>query len=146
MEEEFPDYQKLLDVMAADPSPIALTCLPSLAAAPSASGQKRSRVIPTEGEGVVEDTCAYGNGDLQAANASGAADPALLPTHGPTRQGDDDIPPEMARANAVTAFVASPLLLESNQLRLDHITSLQALAVDGHVHKAAIKLLAPAYS
>ncbi len=51
----------------------------------------------------------------------------------------------MARANAVRVFVASPLLSEPNHLRLDHITTLMALAVGGLVHKAAIKLLAPAY-
>ena len=52
----------------------------------------------------------------------------------------------MARANAVTAFVASPLLPEPTKLGLNHITTLWALAVDGPVHKAVIKLLAPAYS
>ena len=41
-EEEFPDYQKHLDDMAAPAS--------------SVSGQKRSRVNPTEGEGKIEDT------------------------------------------------------------------------------------------
>jgi hypothetical protein len=51
----------------------------------------------------------------------------------------------MARANAVTPLMASPFLLEPNQLRVDHITALLALAVGGPVHKAAIKLLAPAY-
>ena len=52
----------------------------------------------------------------------------------------------MVHANAVTAFVASPLLFEPTQLRLNHITALLALAVDGPVHKVAIKLLAQAYS
>jgi len=131
--------------MATDPNPITLTCLPSLAAAPSSSGQKRSRGIPTEGEGKIEDTGASGNGGLQEANASGAADPTLLPTQGPIEQGDDDISPDMAHANTVTAFVASPLLHEPNQLRVDHITTLLVLAVDGPVHKAVVKLLAPAY-
>jgi hypothetical protein len=61
-------------------------------------------------------------------------------------QGDGEIPPNRARANAVTPFVASPLLPEPNQLRVGHISTLLALVVDGSVHNAAIKLLAPAYS
>jgi hypothetical protein len=51
----------------------------------------------------------------------------------------------MDRANVVTAFMVSPLLPEPNHLRVDYITTLLALAVDGPVHKAAIKLLALAY-
>jgi len=42
--------------------------------------------------------------------------------------------------------VASPLLPEPNLLRVDHISATLALAVDGPIHKAAIKLLALAYS
>jgi hypothetical protein len=42
--------------------------------------------------------------------------------------------------------VASPLLPEPNQLKIYHIATLMALAVEGPVQKAAIKLLAPAYS
>ena len=52
----------------------------------------------------------------------------------------------LARANAITAFGAFPLLPEPNHLKPDHITDLFALAVDGPLHKAAIKLFAPAYS
>jgi hypothetical protein len=88
--------------MAADPNPVTLTCLPSLAATPSVSGQKPSRAIPTEGKGEIEDGGALGSGGLQEANISGIADPTLLPTHGLITQGDDDIPPDMARADAVT--------------------------------------------
>jgi len=42
--------------------------------------------------------------------------------------------------------VASPLLPERIQLWDNHISALLALAVDGQIHKAAIKLLAPTYS
>ena len=80
LEEEFPDYQKLLDDMAVDPTAVTLTCLPSLAAVPSVSRQKRYRTIPTEGAGEIEDTGACGIGDLKTANASDAPDPTLLPT------------------------------------------------------------------
>jgi hypothetical protein len=62
--EEFPDYQKFLDDVAAYPTPVILTCLPSLAATPAASGQNRSRVILTEGEGKIKDICTSGSGDL----------------------------------------------------------------------------------
>jgi hypothetical protein len=145
-DEKFPDYQKLLDDMAADPTLITLAGLPSLAAAPSTSSQKRSRAIPTNGEGEIEDTRASDSGSHQAATTSGPADPALLPTQGLTDHGDNDIPPDMARANAVTAFVTSHLLPEPNHLRLNHITAVLTLAMDGPVHKTAIKLLTPAYS
>ena len=131
MEEEFSDYQKLLDGMASDPTHVTLTCLPSFATAPSVSSQKRSRVNQTEGEEKIEDKGAFGSGGHQEANASSAADPALLPLHGLTGQRDDEIPPDVARANAVTAFLASPLLPEPNHLRVDHLTTLLALAVDG---------------
>ncbi len=56
MDEEFPDYQKLCDHMATDPTPVTLHDLPSLAATPTDSGLKRSRTLPTEGEGEFEDT------------------------------------------------------------------------------------------
>jgi hypothetical protein len=85
LEEEFLDYRKLLDDMAAYPTLVTLICLPSLAAAPSASGQKRSRGIPTESEGEIEDTGTSVSGGLQEANASGAADPSLLATQGPQK-------------------------------------------------------------
>ena len=42
--------------------------------------------------------------------------------------------------------MGSPSLPEPNLLRVDHIATLLALAVDGPVQKAAFKLLAPAYS
>jgi hypothetical protein len=73
IDEEFPDYQKLLDNMATDPTPV------TLAAAPSASGQKRSRANPAEGEGDNEDIGVYGIGNHQTTDATGTADPALLP-------------------------------------------------------------------
>ena len=71
----------------------------------------------------------------------------ILPSpQGPTGPEEGDIPPDLARANVVTAFVGSPLLHEPNQLKVDHNVNLLALAVNGPVQKAAIKLLAPSYS
>ena len=56
LDEEFSDYQKLLDDMATDPTPVTLPELPSLAATPTASGLKRAWTLPTEGEGEFENT------------------------------------------------------------------------------------------
>jgi hypothetical protein len=53
---------------------------------------------------------------------------------------------ELIRADAVSVFLAFPLLSEPNQLRVDHITALLALAVDGNTQKATIKFLAPEHS
>jgi len=83
-DEEFPDYNKLLEDMATDPTLVTLPDLPSLAATPFASRQKRSRALPTEGEGEFKDTCASGSGSHHPANASGSADPLLPPPQGPT--------------------------------------------------------------
>jgi hypothetical protein len=52
----------------------------------------------------------------------------------------------MIRANVVTAFISSPLLPELAQLRVDHIYTLMALAMEGYVQNAAFKLLAPVSS
>jgi len=52
----------------------------------------------------------------------------------------------MERANAVTAFIGSPLLPNPAQLRVDNIATLLALAVEGPAQKAAFKLFSLAYS
>jgi hypothetical protein len=131
--------------MAANSTPISLACLPPLATTPSYSGQKRSRANPADGEGDIKDTGAPDSGGRHIWNAVATAEPALLPSQGPTGQGEGEISPELARADAVTAFMASSLLPEPNHLKVDHISALMSLALDGHVHKAAVKLLAPAY-
>jgi hypothetical protein len=84
MDEELPDYHKLLEDMATYPTPVTLAGLPSLTTAPSTSCQKHSRGIPTAGEGEIEDTGASSSGSHHAANASGAPDPTLPPSHKPT--------------------------------------------------------------
>jgi len=112
-----------------------------LAATPSASRRKRSRALPTKGEGKFEDARTLGSGTQPVANAAGPADPP----QGPTGQEDDEVTPELDRANVITAFVGSPLLLEPNQLKADNIATFLALAVDGPVQKATFKLLAPTY-
>ncbi len=70
----------------------------------------------------------------------------MQPPKGPTGQEEREISPNLARASAVTAFVASPLLHEPDKLKVDHISAFLALVVDGPIHKEAMKLLAPEYS
>jgi len=146
MDEEFSNYQKPLDAMATVPTPVTMPDLPSLATTPFDSGLKRSRALPTEGEGEFEDTRASGSGTHHEANASGPADPTLPPPQGPTGQEHDVVPPEVYRTNVVAAFMGSPFLPKPNQLRADHIANLLAHGVDGPVQKVAFKLLATAYS
>jgi len=146
MDEELPDYQKLLDDMATGPTPVTMPDLPSLAATSTASWLKRARTLSTEGEGEFEDTGASGSGTHSAANSSGSTDPILPPPQGPTGQEDDEVPPELDRANVVTAFLGSSLLPEPSHLKMNNIATSPALAVDGPVQKAACKLLAPTYS
>ena len=93
LDEEFPDYQKLLDDTATDPTLVTLPDLPALAATPFASCLKRSRALPTEDEGEFEDTRASGSGIHHPANASRPADPSLPPPHGPTGQADGSSKP-----------------------------------------------------
>jgi hypothetical protein len=103
-----------------------------LAAAPFPSRQKRFRAIPANGERDTEETGAFGSGGHPAVDASGSgAVEALHPSNGSTGKEELDISPELARANAVTALVASPLLSEPDRLKVDHISALLALAVDG---------------
>jgi hypothetical protein len=131
IDEEFPDYQKLLDDMATDPTPVTLPELPSLAANPTVSGLKRSRTLPTEGGEEFEDTGSSGSGTHPEAKALGSADPLRPPSHGLAGQEDAEIYPELDRASVVTVFIGSPLLPELSKLGMDNIATLLALAVDG---------------
>ncbi len=106
MDEEYPNYQKLLDGISTDPTPVTLPELPSLATIPTASGLKRSRTLPMKGAGELEDTGACGSGTHPEANVSGSADPTLPPPQGSAGQADAEAPPELDRTDVVTAFVA----------------------------------------
>ncbi len=77
------------------------------------------------------DTRASGSGTRPTAEASGSTDPILPPPQGSKGQEADVVPPELDRATVVTFFIGSPLLLEPNQLRVDDIATLLALAVEG---------------
>ena len=78
MDEEFPDYHKLLDDMATEATLVTLRYLLALAATLSASCLKHSRALPTEGEGEFEKTGASGSGIHRTANTLGPAYPSLL--------------------------------------------------------------------
>jgi hypothetical protein len=119
--------------MATDPTLVTLLDLTSLTFTTTDLGLKRSRTLRSKGEGEFEDTRAFGSGSHPAANASGSADPILPPPQGPTGQEDDELPPDLERVDVVTAFMGSPLLPELNQLRVNNIATLLALAVDGPV-------------
>ncbi len=66
LDEEFQDYQTLLDGMEVDPTPITLPCLPLLGHIPSAFGQnKRVKTSPEPtGEKETWDTPASGSGTI----------------------------------------------------------------------------------
>jgi hypothetical protein len=132
--------------MAVGPTPVILPCLLSLAAAPSFWGQKRTRANTADGEADNKDTIASGNGVPPTSNASGPVEDNLRPLYGSTGQEEPDLPTYLTRDEAITTFMGSPILSEPDQLRVDHISALLALAVDGPIQKTAIQFLAPEYS
>ena len=77
LEEEFPEYQTLLDNMQVELSPITLPNIPVLGPSPFASYKNtHSRVnLEGEGEGEVEDTSAYGNGTIPSTRTTGYVQP-----------------------------------------------------------------------
>jgi hypothetical protein len=58
---------------------------------------------------------------------------------------EEEVP--LTRSEAVTSFIASPILPEPNQLRIDQISTFVAFAAayNGEVQKKAIKLLSMEY-
>ena len=76
-------------------------------------------------------------------NAVGSVDPTLPPPRGLGEPDDAEITPEMVRANAVTAFIGSPLFPEPDQLRDDNITTLLSLSVEGPAQKSGLSTLRP---
>jgi len=71
LDEEFHDYQTLLDGMEVDPTPITLPCLPLLGPTPSAYGQnKRVKISPEHtGEDETRDTTASGSSTIPSGAA-----------------------------------------------------------------------------
>ncbi len=140
--------------MVAYPTPVTLAYLLSLAVVHSSLRQKRYRATTSDGEGDIEDTGASDSGGLQTKDASDTAGPTMLPPHDPRDREKVKLPRNWLekRGYGIWGLICtlnpkpSPPLPEPNQLEVDHISALLALAVDGHVHKAAIKLIAPAYS
>jgi len=83
MDEEFKDYQNLLDGMEVDPTPTILPCLPLLGPTHVVSGQnKRAGTFDNNGEEETWDTVASGSGTHPAGTTGGVdqlpAQPATL--------------------------------------------------------------------
>ncbi len=79
-------------------------------------------------------------------SAVGSVDLILPPPQGLGGPDAAEITPEIIRANAVTAFIGSPLIPEPDQLKVDNIATMLSLSVEGPAKKAAFRLFAPAYS
>jgi non-ribosomal peptide synthetase component F len=148
IDEDFPEFQTLLDSMEVEATPITMPSLPSLGPSPSLPEQnERSRVnLHDTREGDAEDTCASSTGTHHATRNAGFADMSMHVQPYPTRQGSPAETAELILAYAITAFLVSPLLPDLDKLLVDHISALMAVAVDGNTHKAAMWLLALEHS
>jgi hypothetical protein len=142
LEEEFPEYQKLLDNMEVEPTPITLLRLPYFGPAPFDSGQNK-RAGHNERE--MQDTGASGSGKDPTDVTTGIADESLPPHTAPTRLGTPILAEDISRDDAITTFSGSPLFPEPSQLKVDHISTVLAMAVEGGTQKAAMKLTAPSH-
>ncbi len=148
MDEEFPEFQTLLDAMADEVPPITLPCLPPLpplgpGTHPASSGQKRRAGGEQAG---LPDTGATGSGAHSAKHPVLITGASTSQVEAPEMENDDDAEPP-TRDEAITAFVASPLLPEPENLVIGHISALMALmSVDnGPTRKQAAKLLSLEY-
>ena len=131
MHEECKDYQTLLDGMEVDHTPITLPCLPLLGPTLSASRQnKRFKISPDPtGEEETGDTDAFDSGTIPPGAALRAVTPPMSTTIAGGAVGDLTNPSGVPSTKAaIQAFLAAPLLTESTALKIDHITSLRALA------------------
>jgi hypothetical protein len=82
LDEEFQDYQTLLNGMEIDPTPITLPCLPLLGPAPSTSGQNKRIMTSPEisGEEETRDTAASSSGTIPPGAAPGTVTPLMPAT------------------------------------------------------------------
>jgi hypothetical protein len=133
LDEEFHEYQKLLDSIQVKPTLITLPCLPKSGAAPRTTHDKRLRTtLHKYGEGEAEDTGASDSGTHFATWAEGSMGAPLTQGPNPTRQETHfDQTSRMSRDDTVTTFVTSPPLPESDRVRVERNTTLLALAIDG---------------
>jgi hypothetical protein len=133
MDEEFLDYQALLDGMEIDPTPITLPCLRLLGRTPDASGQnKRAMTSNNNGDEETRDTVASGSGTHPAETIGGVeqlpAQPAAL---GAVTGEPVEISKTPSRSEAIQTFLAAPLLSEPTTLKIYHGTALLALSIGG---------------
>ncbi len=118
MDEVFPDYQQLLDNAEVESTPLTLPDLRAPRGAPALSGQTRSGVNHVEEE---------------ADTGTSGGNPRILAV-------------TMSREEAMAAFVESPFFPDVSQLRVDHITALLALLLEGPLRSKAIGLICKIYS
>jgi hypothetical protein len=148
MDEEFHDYQTLLDGMEVDPTPISLPSLPLLGPTPTASGQNKRNITSMDPPGEEEtwDTSASGSGAVKSGTAPGVATPLMLTETPGVAAGDPANPSEIpSREEAVHTFLAAPLLPDPAAMKIDHVMAMLALASGGPIKQTAIHLLNQAY-
>jgi hypothetical protein len=141
LDEEFPEFQKLLDDLEEEVPPITLPCLSPLtplrpATHLASSGQKRR----AEGEHAdLADTGASSSGTHPAKQLAPITGVNSIQVEAPEPENVEGVEP-LTREEAVTAFVASPLLPEPNKLIIGHIFALMALAAvaEGPTYKHAV--------
>jgi hypothetical protein len=148
LDEEFPEFQKLLDAMEEEVPPITLPILSPLgpvqtAPLPTSLGQKRSVALERAD---MEDTGASGSGGPPAKQT--ATDNTGTGTTEDALEQDategDELP---THSEAITAFIGSPHIPEPNRLRIDHISVLMGILShdNGPAQKYAVKLLSMEY-
>lgn len=118
LDEEFQDYQALLDNAEVEPMPLTLPDLPPPRPAPSVSGQKRGNTSREGDE--TEDT----------GTSTGGVQPVA----------------PMTREEAMAAFIAAPFIPPIEEFRVDHITVLLALLLEDPIRSTAIGLIIKGYS
>ena len=148
MDEEFPEYPTLLDAMEVEVPLITLPCLSPLApnqTAPLPASSELKRRADKEHTDL-EDTGASTSGAPPSQRNAATTTETDNLDGAPVLETEEDVVPP-TRDEAVTAFLASPLLLEADELRIDHISALMVLisADNGGVQKQAIILLSMEY-
>jgi hypothetical protein len=113
LDEEFPEFQKLLDVMEEEVPPITLPCLSPLgpiqaAPLPTSSGKKRRAALEQTD---MEDTGASSSGGLPAKQTATDTTGTGIPKGALARDPAKEDEP-LSRSEAITTFVASPHLPE----------------------------------
>ena len=136
--EEFTDYETLLADLAEDPMPITLPCIPIIAPeTPRTSAFKRSRGNPVPEDEATRD----GPADPGASGSGTGGTAAGAGSKAPLAQGATPAASTLTRAEQIASFIANPMMPRPHQVKMDHITFLLALVLEGELQEAAIQLL-----